>query len=267
MHVESDRLLGRPIFFSADKLAGGPNGMSPRHKPGRRDSSHEPDTAPAARQPMAAPARRPVLLDSARPFQHRSRFNGQLLISIAPTARDRTPNTSFNLTINAPPTSTHPTLDANSALSVGQGQTALITSSNLHVTDIGLNPWQIIYNVTGDATHGQILVGGINVVQSFTQQQVDFDLIWYQNTDNVSGSDNLTFSVADSARGTIGQTTLGINVIPKNTPRPIVRRPTASDTILHRGINRTHANARIGNLANSRDVVFRSGRPLDVDQR
>jgi hypothetical protein len=68
---------------------------------------------------------------------------------VADPAGNRTSNTTFNITINAPPTSTHPTLDANSALSVGQGQTALITAANLHVADSGVNPWQIIYTMTG----------------------------------------------------------------------------------------------------------------------
>ncbi len=90
---------------------------------------------------------------------------------VSDPAGNRTPNATFNISINTPPTTTHPTLDTNAALSVGQGQTALITSSNLHVTDAGLNSWQVIYTVTGGGSHGRILAGGVNVVQSFTQQQ------------------------------------------------------------------------------------------------
>ena len=144
---------------------------------------------------------------------------------VSDPAGNRSAPATFNITINAPPTATHPVLDTDTALSVGQGQTALITSTNLHVTDSGLNSWQIIYTVTGGAAHGQILADGINVVHTFTQQQVDLGLISYQNTGNVSGPDNLTFTVSDNVGGTIGQSTFGINVIPKNNLTVDVERP------------------------------------------
>jgi Cadherin-like len=148
---------------------------------------------------------------------------------VSDPAGNRSPNATFTLTINAPPISTHPTLDTNSSLSVGQGQTALITNSNLHVTDTGLNSWQIIYTVAGGATHGQILADGVNVVHSFTQQQVDLGLIQYQNVGNVSGADDLTFTVSDAVGGSIGQTTFGITVIPKNNLQVTVERPLYND--------------------------------------
>ena len=144
---------------------------------------------------------------------------------VADPAGNRTSNTTFNISINAPAASTHPTLTTNAALSVGQAQTALITDNNLYVTDTGLNPWQIIYTLTGGPAHGQILADGVNVVTSFTQQQVDLGLVSYRNTGNSSGVDNLTFTVADSAGGTIGQTTFGINVIPQNNLHVTVERP------------------------------------------
>jgi hypothetical protein len=148
---------------------------------------------------------------------------------VSDPAGNRSPNSTFNITINAPSTATHPTLDTNSPLSVGQGLAALVTASNLHVTDSGLNPWQIIYTVTGGATHGQILADGVNVVHSFTQQQVDLGLISYRNTGNSTGPDNLTFTVSDSSGGAIGQTTFGINVIPHNNLQVTVERPLYND--------------------------------------
>ena len=144
---------------------------------------------------------------------------------VSDPAGNRSSSTTFNITINARPASTHPTLDTNSALSVGQGQTALITNANLHVTDSGLNSWQIIYTVTSGGTRGQILADGINVVHSFTQQQVDLGLISYQNTSNLSGPDNVTFTVADAAGSGFGPATLGINVIPQNNLHVEVSRP------------------------------------------
>jgi hypothetical protein len=148
---------------------------------------------------------------------------------VSDPAGNRTVNTAFSVTINTLPESTHPTLDTDSTLSVGQGQTALITDSNLHVTDSGLSSWRIIYTVTGGDTHGQILADGISIVHSFTQQQVDLGLISYQNTGNLSGPDNLTFTVSDSEGGTIGQNTLGINVIPKDNLSVTANRPLFTD--------------------------------------
>jgi hypothetical protein len=148
---------------------------------------------------------------------------------VSDPAGNKTPNTTFNISINAPATSTHPTLTTNTALSVGQAQTALITDSNLFVADASLNPWQIIYMVTGGPAHGQILADGVNVVTSFTQQQVDLGLVSYSNTGNQSGPDNLSFTVSDSAGGTIGQTTFGINVIPNTNLHVTVERPLYND--------------------------------------
>lgn len=148
---------------------------------------------------------------------------------VSDPAGNHSPNATFNISINAPPSSTHPTIDTNSSLSVGQNQTALITNSNLHVTDTGLNAWQIIYAVTGGATHGQILADGVNSVSSFTQQQVDLGLISYSNTGNSTGPDNFTFTVSDSAGGSIGQTMFDVNVIPKNNLHVDVARPLYTD--------------------------------------
>jgi Cadherin-like len=148
---------------------------------------------------------------------------------VSDPAGNRSPNAPFTIPISGTPTSTHPTLDTNSSLSVGQGQTSLITRDNLHVTDTGLNSWQIIYTAIGGATHGQILADGVNVVHSFTQQQVDLGLIQYQNIGNVSGADDLTFTVSDAVGGSIGQTTFGITVIPKNNLQVVVERPLYND--------------------------------------
>jgi hypothetical protein len=148
---------------------------------------------------------------------------------VSDPAGNRSSPATFNISINAAPSSTHPTLTTNTALSVGQAQTALITDSNLFVTDSGLNPWQVIYSVTGGPAQGQILADGVNVVTSFTQQQVDLGLVSYRNTGNSSGPDNLTFTVTDSAGGTIGQTTFGISVIPKSNLSVTVMRPVFTD--------------------------------------
>ena len=148
---------------------------------------------------------------------------------VSDPAGNRTANTTFNITINTPPSSTTPTLDTDVALSVGQGQTAVITANNLHVTDSGLNPWQVIYTVTGGAANGQILADSVNVVHSFTQQQVDLGLISYQNTTNTSGPDNFTFTVSDYSGGAIGSTVFNINVIPQNNLRVLIDRPLYND--------------------------------------
>ena len=143
---------------------------------------------------------------------------------VSDPAGNRTSNATFNITVSPPPVSTHPSLTTNSALTLGVGQSAVITDSNLYVTDSGLNPWQIIYSITSGPAHGQIIADGLTAVNWFTQQQVDLGLISYRNTGNVSGPDNLAFTVSDGGTGSIGQTTFGINVIPQNNLRVVVDR-------------------------------------------
>ncbi len=147
---------------------------------------------------------------------------------VSDPAGNQTPSTTFNISINAPPVSTHPALTTNTALSVGQGGTQLITDSNLDVSDAGLNSWQIIYTVTSGPADGQILADGINPVTYFTQQQVDLGLVSYKNKGASSGQDNFDFTVSDSQGGTIGQTVFDVNVIPKNNLSVKVERPLSS---------------------------------------
>src|SRR5579883_1003203 len=156
-------------------------------------------------------------------------FGDSFTYYVSDPAGNRAANASLNLVISPPPTATHPALDTNSALTVGLGLTAVISDSNLHVTDTGLAPWQIIYHVTSSPSHGEIIADGSTQVSYFTQQQVDLRLISYQNAGRVSGSDNIGFSVTDSDGGSIGQSTFDINIVPKNNLSVTVEKPLTND--------------------------------------
>jgi hypothetical protein len=146
-------------------------------------------------------------------------------------AGNHTAAAAFSMQIASPPIATNPQLTTNTALDVGQGLTSVITSNNLHVTDGGVNPWQIIYTVTSDPLNGQIIADGVNVVHSFTQQQVDLGLIAYRNTANASGVDHVNFTVSDGSGGSIGSTEFDFNVIPHNNLSVQVIRPLFTDPI------------------------------------
>ncbi|MGP0105015.1 cadherin-like domain-containing protein [Rhodoblastus sp.] len=144
---------------------------------------------------------------------------------VSDPAGNRTSGTTFNIQIQPPPSSTSPTLTADSPLSVGQGLSGLITDANLDVTDSGVNSWQIIYTLANAPSGGQIIADGVEPVTYFTQQQVELGLISYKNDGNASGPDSFTFTVSDGMGGSIGQTAFDINVIPTNNLTVNVGRP------------------------------------------
>lgn len=163
---------------------------------------------------------------------------------------NQTPVTTADIQISPVPASTSPSLTADSSLSVGQGLSAVITDTNLDVTDSGVNSWQIIYTITSGPQSGEVVVGGSQPVTFFTQQELDLGLIDYLNTGDVSGADSFTFTISDGQGGTIGQSTFDIDVIPKNNLSVTVERPLSNDqepdnpTIL--GTNTPRAYSLVG---------------------
>ena len=153
-----------------------------------------------------------------------------------PNGGTSTPAT-FTITIQPPVTVGQPQQTADSSLAVGQGLSALITDSNLYVTDNGLQPWKIIYRINDGPTNGQVLADGINSVTSFTQQEIDLGLISYHNNGNIGGVDSFAFTVSDTTGASLGQRAFNINVTPANnlhttSIRPLYTNPSGG-YILH----------------------------------
>lgn len=153
----------------------------------------------------------------------------QFTYYVVDPAGNRSTNATFNIQVQPPPAATTPVLDTDEAISVGVGQTQLITDANLHVTDSGVQSWRIIYTITSEPTYGQILADGSVPVTYFTQEQVDLGLISYKNNGSSSGPDSFDFTVSDQSGGAIGQTAFNINVIPQNNLSVVVERPITND--------------------------------------
>ncbi len=93
---------------------------------------------------------------------------------------------------------TAPVLSNNISLPVTFGGTGTITSSLLSVNDPDNAHSQLTYTITSSPSHGTLLRNG-SATSSFTQDDVDNDLITYQENGSIASSDRFAFNVSDPA--------------------------------------------------------------------
>ena len=101
-----------------------------------------------------------------------------------------------------------PVLAANTGLTLDEGSTSTITNSQLQSTDANNTAAQITYTVTDITDNGVLKLSGnpIAVSGSFTQADIDNNLITYEHDGSETTSDNFTFDVDDpSGEGPAGQ--------------------------------------------------------------
>jgi hypothetical protein len=114
---------------------------------------------------------------------------------------DTTAATPFNITVTLLP----PTVTTNTAVTVNQGATIVLGSTNLTTTDQGVTPAQLTYTVTTGPAHGTLLKGGASVT-SFTQADLNNNQISYRNDNSKASSDSFTFTVSDGTSTTAAAT-------------------------------------------------------------
>ncbi len=105
-------------------------------------------------------------------------------------------------------------LVTNNTLMLNEGATATIGNSLLRATDEDHSPAQLIYNITGGPSNGQILLSGAPTI-TFTQDDLDNNRVTYQHNDNETSSDSFNFSV-DDGQGTSTLGVFNITVTPVN---------------------------------------------------
>ncbi len=122
------------------------------------------------------------------------------------------PSATFNITLVA--VNTPPTVAVNTVLLIAEAATAIITNTQLQVTDAEQSATALTYTVTAIPSNGTLLLNGTPLVVSdtFTQANIDSGLLTYAHNGSETPSDTFHFTVSDGAGGTIPDTTFTITV-------------------------------------------------------
>jgi hypothetical protein len=114
------------------------------------------------------------------------------------------PTTSF--IIQVVPTNDPPVLLSNNQVSLSEGATASLTSTNLFVTDTEQIASQIRYTLSSLPTSGGLSLGGVPLTAGGTFTQADLATpgrVTYRNNGGEASTDTFVFSASDGAGGII----------------------------------------------------------------
>jgi VCBS repeat-containing protein len=125
--------------------------------------------------------------------------------------------TVFNITIT--PQNDNPVLANNTGKTVNEGAAnQTILTAELQVTDVDNTPAQLTYTLTVAPTNGTLDIGGpaLGVGGTFTQNDINSNLLEYTHDGSETTTDAFTFTIADGAGGTIGPSTFNLTITPQN---------------------------------------------------
>lgn len=113
--------------------------------------------------------------------------------------------TSFYVIRNGPPS-----LAINTGLSVNTGGSGVITKDRLLAIDTGNLPQSLVYTVTTAPAHGKLSLG-----TTFTQDDVNSNLLTYTQTGGGNSPDNFQFTIKNE-EATVGPFTfhIAVNAVP-----------------------------------------------------
>jgi len=139
-----------------------------------------------------------------------------------------TSNTA-QLTVNVSSANDDPLVAANDQLTLAQGATSLIPNSLLRVTDLDNTAAEVTYTLTVPSTNGTLKLNGtaLGVNDTFTQADIDNELLTYEHGGVDTNPDNFTFTAADGVGGTLGATVFGVTVLtdPPGNDAPVMSIP------------------------------------------
>jgi hypothetical protein len=115
-----------------------------------------------------------------------------------------------------------PAVTTNTGLTVNQGGSAEITSTDLDTADADNTAAQLTYTVTSSPAHGTLLLSG-TPTSTFTQADLDAGLVSFQQDGTRFLSDSFAFTVSD---GSVGETTGTFEII-VNTDPLVTLQPVA----------------------------------------
>ncbi|GBD36091.1 Leukotoxin [bacterium HR36] len=129
-------------------------------------------------------------------------------------------------------------LNTNNGLTVPEGGSGVIDNSKLAASDVDNPDNQIIFTVTGLPVNGQLLKNGVPLSANgtFTQADINANLITYVHNGSETNSDSFTFTLTDSDGGNGGTHTFNITITPVNDPPTVDLNggnPGTDNTVLY----------------------------------
>ena len=123
---------------------------------------------------------------------------------------------TFDITVN--PVNDDPVITPNTGLTVYEGLSGSITSSHLGATDAEQSAASLIFTVGTAPAYGTLKKSGNGLIadSTFSQADIESNLISYSHNDSETTSDSFTFTVSDGAQGSAGPGTFNITVTPVN---------------------------------------------------
>ena len=107
-----------------------------------------------------------------------------------------------------------PLLSINKSLTLNQGTTATIDNTFLEVTDSDNSAEEITYTLTDLPNNGILKLDGTNLPSNhtFTQADIDNNLLTYEHNGSETITDSFNFSVSDGVNGIIPDTTFNFDI-------------------------------------------------------
>lgn len=165
--------------------------------------------------------------------------------SHAITVRATSSDGSFStqaFTINVTDANDTPVQTSNTGLTLNEGATATIGNARLNATDVDDAPAQIVYTIGTAPTRGVLRLNATPLAagSTFTQADIDANLVSYAHDGSETTTDSFTFTVRDAAAATLPLQAFSITVSPVNDP---ITLSAASLTIIPDGSTTVGAGA------------------------
>lgn len=137
-------------------------------------------------------------------------------VQVVLTDGDGTTSDPATTTVTVTATNDIPAVTTNLGLTVAEGATGTIGQSRLMTSDPDNTPTQLTYTVTTAPTYGTLRLNG-SPTTTFTQADINANLVTYQNDGNGTTPDSFSFTVTDGAL-TTATATFNITVTNVNDP-------------------------------------------------
>ncbi len=118
--------------------------------------------------------------------------------------------------INVIPVNDAPIFSGNCYIELEEGESYILDSNNLKLTDVDNNSNELFYTITNITTNGQILINGV-VSNTFTQTQINAGLVVYQHDGSEITTASFSFIGSDGI-ASLAPKNFNIDIIPVEDP-------------------------------------------------
>ncbi len=127
---------------------------------------------------------------------------------------------TFTINVVESSANTNPAVAANNGLTVAKGDTVIVATAALQVTDTESAADAITYTLVQVPVNGSLQKSETALVatETFTQADIDGGLIIYVHNDSETTADSLTFTAADASGGVTAETQVNILITTSDAP-------------------------------------------------